>query len=163
MCTCPCVSCFVAGLDFTLVRLLLIYQGIRLLLWLQGTAFFSFCVRAFCMRLLNSIHDEIVGNRSVPIGFASISRLKSPYKPTVQRVCTGVIVGKRFDVCSGAKSYAYTRYLARHRNYRQVLNLRSRHRRKTKNRLPPKNYRRIALPPKAVSYTHLTLPTTPYV
>ena len=39
------------------------YQGIRLLLWFQGTPFFSFLVRAFCMRLLNAIHDEI-GNRS---------------------------------------------------------------------------------------------------
>ena len=39
------------------------HQGVRILLWFQGTAFFSFFVRAFCMRLLNSIHDEI-GNRS---------------------------------------------------------------------------------------------------
>ena len=105
---CPCVSCFVAVLGFTLVCLLLIYQGIRLLLWLQGTAFFSFCVRAFCMRLLNSIHDEIVGNRSVPIGFASISRLKSPYKRTVQSVCTRVTVGKRLPFVRAPKTYAYS-------------------------------------------------------
>ena len=66
---CPCVSCFVAVLGFTLVCLLLIYQGIRLLLWFQGTAFFPFSIRsAFCMRLLNSIHDE-VGSRSFACWF----------------------------------------------------------------------------------------------
>ena len=40
---------------------LLTYQGIRVLLWLQGTAIFPFLFVS-CMRLLNSIHDEI-GNR----------------------------------------------------------------------------------------------------
>ena len=35
----PCVSCFVAVLGFILVCFLLIYQGIRLLLWFQGAAF----------------------------------------------------------------------------------------------------------------------------
>ena len=55
---------------------------------------------------------------------------------TVQRVCTRVIAEKRFTVCSGAKNICLQ--LARHHNYRQVLNLRSRYRRKTKNRLPPK-------------------------
>ena len=55
------------------------------------------------MRLLNSIHDEI-GNLSLPVWFTSICRLKSRYKPTVQRLCTWVAVGKRFAVCSGAKN-----------------------------------------------------------
>ena len=120
---------------FTLVCLLFIYQGIRLLLWFQGTAFPPpFFVRAFCMKLLNSIHDEI-GNRSLACWFC-FDCLKSPYKPTVQKVCTRVTVGKRFAVCSGAKTICIA--LARHRNYRQVLYLRSRCRRKTKNRLPPK-------------------------
>ena len=65
---CHCVSCFVAVLGFTLVSLLLIYEGIRLLLlWFQGTAFFA-SFRAFCMRLLNSIHDEI-DNRSFACWF----------------------------------------------------------------------------------------------
>ena len=87
----------------------------------------------------------------MPVGFASTSRLKSPYQPTVQRVRTRVTVGKRFTVCSGAKNICIQ--LARHHNYGQVLNLRSRYRRKTKNRLPPKNYRRTALPPK--KYRHM--------
>ena len=91
----------------------------------------------------------------MPVGF---SRFKSPYKPTVQRVCTRVTVGKRFAVCLGAKNICM--YLARHRNYRQVLKLRSRYRRKTKNRLPPKKCRRIALRPK--KYGHiLVLPLPP--
>ena len=34
----------------------------------SGYCFFSFFVRAFCMRLLNSIHDEI-GNRSFACWF----------------------------------------------------------------------------------------------
>ena len=105
------------------------------------------------MRLLNSIHDEI-GNRSFACWFASICRLKSPYKPTVQRVCTRLIVGKRFTVCSGAKNTCIQ--LARHRNYRQVLNSRLRYRRKTKNRVPPKHYRRIAFPPN--NYRRIVLP-----
>ena len=54
---------------------MLMYQGIRLLLWFQGTPFFSFLVRAFCMRLLNAIHDEI-GNRSFACWFASIFSLE---------------------------------------------------------------------------------------
>ena len=60
---CPCVSCFVAVLDFTLVCLLFIYQGIRLVLWFCRYCFFSFFVGAFCMRPLNSIQYEI-GNCS---------------------------------------------------------------------------------------------------
>ena len=55
-----------------------------------------------------------------------------------------MIVGKRFAICSGAKNICIS--LTRHRNYRQVLNLRSRYRRKTKNRLPQKN-----LPPYCVT------------
>ena len=50
--------------------------------------------------------------------------------------------------------------IARHRNYRQVLNWRSRYRRKTKNRLPPKNFRRIALPPN--NYRRIALPPKKY-
>ena len=45
-----------------------IYQGIRLVFWFQGTVFFFFFFRAFCMRLLNSFHDEI-GNRSFACWF----------------------------------------------------------------------------------------------
>ena len=70
------------------------------------------------------------------VGFASISRLKLPYKPTVQGVCATVIVGKRFAVSPGAKHICIV--LARHRHYRQGLTLRSRYHRKTKNRLPQK-------------------------
>ena len=44
---CPCVSRFVAVLGFTSVRLLLIYQGIRLLLWFQGTDFFPLLLVRF--------------------------------------------------------------------------------------------------------------------
>ena len=40
------------------------------------------------------------------------------------------------------------------------MNLRSRYRRKTKNRLPPKHYRRIALPPKKCRHI-LLLPLPP--
>ena len=64
--------------------------------------FFSL-FRAFCMRHRKSIPDEI-GTAVLPVVFASISRLKSPYKPTVQRVCTRVTVGMRFAICSGAKN-----------------------------------------------------------
>ena len=49
-----------------------------------GYSFFALSVRAFRMSLLNFVHSEI-GNRGFPVGFASIYRLKSPYKPTVQR------------------------------------------------------------------------------
>ena len=55
------------------------------------------------MKLLNSIHNDL-GNRCFACWFASLSGLKSPYKSTVQRVCTRVIVGERFTVCSGAKN-----------------------------------------------------------
>ena len=41
----------------------------------SGYCFFPFFVRAFCMRLLNSIHDEI-GNRSFACWFASIFSLE---------------------------------------------------------------------------------------
>ena len=84
----------------------------------------------------------------MPVGFASISSMKSPYKRTVQRVCTRLIVGKWFAVCSGVKTICIW-----HHNYRQVFNFLSRYGRKTKNRLPPKNYRRIALPPN--KYRHI--------
>ena len=47
----------------------------------SGYCFISFFVRAFCMRLLNSIHDKI-GNRSFACWFCHESRLKSPCKPT---------------------------------------------------------------------------------
>ena len=66
-------------------------------------------------------------------------------KPNVRRVlCTRLTVGK--EVC---------RSFARHRNYRLVLSLRSRYRQKTKNRLPPKIYRRrsMALPQKNYRHT----------
>ena len=61
-------------------------------------------MRIIYMSLLNSIDDEIIGSRSFPVGFAPISRFESPYKRTVQRVCTRVTVGKRFAVCLGAKN-----------------------------------------------------------
>ena len=60
--------------------------------------------------------------------------------------------------CSGTKNICIEP--AKHRNYRQVLNLRSRYRRKTKNRLPPKNYRRIALLPN--NYRRIALPPKKY-
>ena len=85
--------------------LLLICQGIRLLLWFQGTAFSLFC--AFCMRLLISIHDEI-GTAVLPVGFASISRLKSPYKPTVQRVRTREPSERSSPFVREPKTYAHT-------------------------------------------------------
>ena len=76
--------------------LLLIDQGIRLLLWFQGTAFFSIFVRAFCVRPLNSIHDEI-RNRSFACWFCldfsleitvQTNRSKGMYKGNRQKeVC----------------------------------------------------------------------------
>ena len=62
---------------------------------------------------------------------------------------------RRKEVCRlfGRQKHVNTVTVARHRNQRQVFTLRSRYRGKTKNRLPPKNYRRIALPPK--KYRHI--------
>ena len=68
---------------------------------------------------------------------------------------TRLTVGK--EVC---RSFERRKHVARHRNYRLVLGLRSRYRQKTNNRLPPKNYRRMTLPPKM--YRHiLVLPPPP--
>ena len=75
-------------------------------------------------------------------------------------MCTRVTVVKRFAVCSGAKTICIQVQLARLRNYCQLLNLRSRYRRKTKNRLPPENYRRIALPPKNTAICWFTASAT---
>ena len=123
----------------------------------SGCCFISLSVRAFSTRLLNFILDEI-GNRSFACWFYLDFSFKSPYTPTDQRVCTRVTVGKRFAVCSGAKNICIS--LARRRNDRHVLNLRSRYRRETKYRLPPKNYRSIAKPPN--KYRHiLVLPLPP--
>ena len=118
--------------------LLLIYQGIRFLLWFQGTVFFfSFFVRAFCMGLLNSIHDEI-GNRSFACWFCLDI---SPEIAVRSNRSKGMYKGnRRKEVC---RLFGRQKHKARYRNYRQVLNLRLRCRRKTKNRLPQKNYRRI--------------------
>ena len=65
-------------------------------------------------------------------------------EPNVRRVYVSrLTVGK--EVCC---SFGRRKHVARHRNYRLVLSLRSRYRRKTKKRLPPKNYRHIlVLPP----------------
>ena len=59
--------------------------------------------------------------------------------------------------CSGAKNICIA--LAEHRNYCQASILRSRYRRKMKNRLPLKNYRRMAIPPRLCP-PKKTLPTT---
>ena len=132
----PCVSCFVAvvGLhSFVYCSYIKAFDyccGFRVLL--SPPPFF---VRAFCMRMLNCIHDEIV-NRSFAC-WLYFDCLKSTYKPTVQKVCTRVTVGKRFAVCSGAKNICIA--LARHRNYRQVFKLRSRYRRKTKTAYHQRN------------------------
>ena len=65
----------------------------------SGYCFFSFFVRAFCMRLLNSIHDE-KGNRSFACWFC----LDFSIEIAVQTNCTRVTVGKKFAVCSGTKN-----------------------------------------------------------
>ena len=65
------------------------------------------------------------------------------------RVCTRVTVGKELCRLFGRQK----QNIGRHRSYRHVLNLRLRCRRKTKNRLPSKHCRRIALPPK--TYRHI--------
>ena len=74
------------------------YCGFRVLL------FFPFFVHAFCMRMLNSAHDEI-GNRSFAC-WCCFDCLKLPYKPTVQKLCARVTVGKRFAVVRAPKPYA---------------------------------------------------------
>ena len=106
------------------------------------------------MRLLNSIHDEI-GNRSFACWFCVDFSLEIGVQTNRSK---GMYVEKRFAVCSGAKNIFIQ--LARHRNYRQILNLRSRYRRKTNKCLPPKNYRRTAFRPK--KYRHIfILPLPP--
>ena len=112
--------------------LLLIYQGIRFLLWFQGTVFFfSFFVRAFCMGLLNSIHDEI-GNRSFACWFCLDI---SPEIAVRSNRSKGMYKGnRRKEVCRlfGRQKHMHVTIIAmnRDRNYRQVLNSRSRYRRK---------------------------------
>ena len=62
----------------------------------------------------------------------------------------------------GLLSFGRRKHVARHRNYRLVLSLRSRYRRKTKKRLPPKNYRHILVlppPPKSLPPKHEKPPT----
>ena len=68
-----------------------------------GYCFFSFFVRVFRMRLLNSIHDEI-GNRSLAWWFCLDFSLEIAVQTNRSKACTRVIVGKRFAVCSGAKN-----------------------------------------------------------
>ena len=80
----------------------------------------------------------------LPVVFISSFGMKNA-KPnqTFEGICTRLAVGK--EVC---RSFGRRKSVARHRNYRLVLSLRSRYRQKTKNRLPPKNYRHIlVLPP----------------
>ena len=147
---CPCVSCVVAVLGFTLVCLLLKYQGIRLLF--RFRVLFLFVRFTWGCSVLFMMKS---GSRSFACWFCldfsreivkQTNRSKGMYK-----------VNRRNEVC---RLFGCQKHTARHRNYRQVLNFRLRCRRKTKNRLPPKNYRRIALPPK--EYRHiLVLPPPP--
>ena len=57
-------------------------------------------------------------------------------KPNVQRVYVQAVVKEVW------RSFGRRKHVARHCNYRLVLSLHSRYRQNTKNRLPPKNYRR---------------------
>ena len=77
--------------------MLLLYQGIPLLLlWFQGTAFFSFFARAFCIRLLNSIYGEL-GNFSFSCWFRLDFSLEVAIKTTRSK---GMYKGNsRKDVC----------------------------------------------------------------
>ena len=79
-------------------------------------------------------------------------------KPNVRRVYVQGEPSEK-EVC---RSFGHRKHLAinRYRSYRLVLSLRSHYRQKTNNLLPPRNYRRMALPPKM--YCHiLVLPPPP--
>ena len=83
----------------------------------------------------------------LPVVFTSSFGMNTPSQ-TSKGICTRLTVGK--EVCS---SFGRRKHVARHRNYRLVLSLRSRYRQKTNNRLPPKNYRHnlvLAHPPKSL-------------
>ena len=77
--------------------------------------------------------------------------LRTAHSRFPNMIHTRLTVGK--EVCC---SFERQEHVARHRDYRLVLSLRSRCRQKTKNRSPPKNYRHIlglpsppeSLPPK---------------
>ena len=99
----------------------------------------------------------------LPVGFAWISHMKSPYKPTVQRVRTRVTVGKTFVVCLGAKNVpgmyidSSAPQLPSSFEFRFKLPPKNEQPLTARNcrriALPPNNYRRIELPPK--KYRHI--------
>ena len=63
----PCVSCVVAVLGFPLFANCMYIKAFDFFV-VSGYRFFSICIRAFRMRLLKSIHDEI-GNSSFACWF----------------------------------------------------------------------------------------------
>ena len=121
----------------------------------SGDCFFFFFVHAFCMRLLNSIHDEI-GNRSslscwVCLDFSpeiavQTNHSKGMYKGHLRKkVC--LLFGRQKHMASWTPqfppSFEFTFALPP----------------KNEKRLPPKHYHRIALPPKKYRpYFGLPLP-----
>ena len=77
----------------------------------------------------------------LPVVFTLNFGMRTPNQTFEGYMYTRLTVGK--EVC---RSFGRRKHVvARHRNYRLVLSLRSRYRQKT-NSLPPKNYRRMALP-----------------
>ena len=78
----------------------------------------------------------------LPVVFTSSFSMKTPNQTfegcMYMYICTRLTVGK--EVC---RSFGRRKHVARHRNHRLVLSLRSRYRQKTKNRLSPKTYRYI--------------------
>ena len=85
----PLCSCFVAVLRFTLVctsKYIVNRSRHSIIVVVSGYCFFSFLVRAFCMRLLNSILDEI-GNSSFACWFCLNFSLEiAPYCITAEKI-----------------------------------------------------------------------------
>ena len=159
----------------------------------SGYSFFPFFVRAFRMRLLYSIHDEI-GNRSFACWFCldfsleiavPTNRSKGTYKGNRRKEVyrlfgrqkhmhtaseapqlrpsfefTFTLPPKNEKPLSAKTTTAVLHYHRKNAAIFWFYRFRqSRYRRKMKNRLPPKNYRRIALPPK--KYRHILVLTLP--
>ena len=112
----------------------------------------GYCFFLFCSRVLHEaaqFHSwwKKIGNRSFACWFCLDFSLEIAVQTNRSK---GMYKGnRRIEVCLlfGRQKHMHT---ARHRNYRHVLNLRSRYCWKTKKRLPPINYSRIALPPKRI-------------
>ena len=135
----------------------------------SGYCFFSFFVRAFCMRLLNSIHDEIA-NRSFACWFCldfsleiavqtnrSKGKIRMSKGDRRKEVCRLFGRQKHMHIASWAPQlppgFEFTFTLPPEndkpltaKTYRRIA-------------LPRNNYRRIALPPK--KYRHVGFPLPP--